>query len=446
LIRSETDLAISLIQIRNVEVKLGGALNWKHQWLKVMSNTLAIAAVTAMLKDILENQLANHVVATSIGDLLVTALPPDRITVGSDERSQLNIFLYQVSQNRNADWIGYERLEEYQSNRKLENICQSEQPPLALDLHYLITAYGAKDFQAELLLGYAMQVLHDIPLITREMVYTALKHAAAMTTFGALSQVLTTVPLDDLVDQIGAIKLCSEFFSMEETSKLWSSLQTHYRPSAGYQASMVLLNRRVPEKANPPLVISQPTIEQVESLSQGRIQAGDTLMIRGQQLQGEFTYLRINGRSALLSPQAVADQQITLLLPPDLPAGIQSIQVVHLNKPQDIEVQEIQSNRVAFAVQPAILVHVASIKSLKPNLYQAQLILPVRPLINSRQQVLFLFHATPNLSPVQINVPLDDTPSDTLTVSIQVAAGRYEAQIQVDGVRSEAVEVEVSGG
>ncbi|NJL42069.1 MAG: DUF4255 domain-containing protein [Leptolyngbyaceae cyanobacterium SM1_4_3] len=83
-----------------------------------MSNTLAIAAVTAMLKDILENRLANHAVAISIGDLLVTALPPDRISVGSDERPQLNVFLYQVSQNRNADWIEHEHLEEQHREHK----------------------------------------------------------------------------------------------------------------------------------------------------------------------------------------------------------------------------------------------------------------------------------------------------------------------------------------
>jgi hypothetical protein len=362
-----------------------------------MSSTLAIAAVTAMLKDILENGLANHPVAVSIGDLLVTALPPDRITVGVDERPQLNVFLYQVSQNRNADWVGRERLAERQSDdlqivgvrdfmpsksiAKREFLYTGEQASLALDLHYLITAYGAKDFQAELLLGYAMQVLHDIPLMTRERVYLALKHAAAMTTFGALSQVLASMSLDDLADQVGPIKLCPEFFSMEETSKLWSSLQTHYRPSAGYQASMVLLNRRdqtdrsaiIPSSP----LINQPTIEQIASLNaemlHGAIHAGDTLIIHGQRLQGTFTYLRLTGCSALLSPQIVQDTQIHLLLPPDLPAGIQGIQVIHLEAAQGAGAQEIQSNLAAFVIQPSISVQLTSIKPIPPNLYQVTL-------------------------------------------------------------------------
>ena len=40
-------------------------------------------------------------------------------------------------------------------------------PPLALNLHYLLTAYGAQDFNAEILLGYAMQLLHETPVFAR---------------------------------------------------------------------------------------------------------------------------------------------------------------------------------------------------------------------------------------------------------------------------------------
>lgn len=411
-----------------------------------MSNTLVIAAVTAMLKDILENRLANHPVAISIGDLLVTALPPDRITVGSDERPQLNVFLYQVSQNRNADWMKRESVRE----QKIDLICEVKSqyisPPsaLALDLHYLITAYGAKDFQAELLLGYAMQVLHDIPLMTREMVYTALKHAAAMTTFGALSQILSTLSIEDLAEQIGSIKLCPEFFSMEETSKLWSSLQTPYRPSAGYQASMVLLNRYAPEQPKHPVIVqSHPTIERIESPNLGIIHPGDALIIHGHNLQNSFTYLRITRRVALLRPETVQDQQITLLLPTDIPAGIQSIQVIHLN-PEHSGAQKMQSNLAAVVIQPFINLQVISLQPIPPNLYQIELTLTVKPLIVPDQQILLLFHPlSADLSPLQITVPCTDTPTDTLTLPIQITPSHYWVQLQVDGARSEAVELEV---
>lgn len=415
-----------------------------------MSNTLAIAAVTAMLKDILENGLANHPVAISIGDLLVTALPPDRITVGSDERPQLNVFLYQVSQNRNADWVSRDRLgsrteKQHDGLLKHQDRCINEPPFLALDLHYLITAYGAKDFQSELLLGYAMRVLHDIPLITREMVCVALKHAAAMTTFGALSQVLSTLSIEDLAEQVGEIKLCPEFFNMEETSKLWSSLQTHYRPSAGYQASMVLFDRPAQKNSSAPLrpQLSQPTIERIASPGAEAIRAGDMLTIHGQRLQGTFTYLRISGHSALLSPQTVQNEQITLLLA-DLPAGIQSIQVVHLDSSRSGAIQEVQSNLAAFAIQPAIQVQVASVQLLQSGLYQAEIALTVKPLINPTQSiVLLLNHISDDSLSIQLPVPSKDTSTETLAIPIQVPTGDYWVQLQVDGVRSEAIKIQI---
>jgi hypothetical protein len=208
-----------------------------------MSNALSIAAVTAVLKDLIENGLVQDAIATSVGDVVVTALPPDRITQGTDERAQINLFLYQVTQNRNADWIS----EEYRSKRRqLGDVRQH--PPLALDLHYLITAYGAKDFQAELLLGYVMQLLHDTPVFSRELIETALKNAAKVNTSSVLSQALTSVSIADVAENIGQIKISPEFFNMEDTSKLWSSLQTPYRPSAPYQVSMVLIDSRNAQK------------------------------------------------------------------------------------------------------------------------------------------------------------------------------------------------------
>lgn len=209
-----------------------------------MSNALSIAAVTAVLKDLLENGLVSDSIATSVGDVIVTALPPDQISVGSDERAQLNLFLYQVTQNRNVDWISSFRGKYSPTNQNQRSV----NPPLALDLHYLLTAYGSKDFQAELLLGYAMNLLHKTPTITSEIIENALKNASSANTNSVFSQAMVGVYVSDLAEEIGQIKLSAEFFNMEDTSKLWSVLQTHYRPSVNYQASMVLIDSSAYEK------------------------------------------------------------------------------------------------------------------------------------------------------------------------------------------------------
>ena len=210
-----------------------------------MSNALSIVAVTAVLKDLLENGLVSDSMTASDGDVRVTAIPPDLIKVGTDERAQLNLFLYQVTQNRNVDWISQEFRMRQSSNSSIMN-SMNKSPgfvnrPLALDLHYLLTAYGAKDFQAELLLGYAMQLLHKTTVISSELIENTLKTAATSNTASLIYQALGAVSVSALVQQLGQIKLSPEFLNMEDSSKIWSALQTHYRPSVSYQASMVLI-------------------------------------------------------------------------------------------------------------------------------------------------------------------------------------------------------------
>jgi hypothetical protein len=56
-----------------------------------MSSQLSIASVTSVIKGFPENGLVVHGASAVVGDLSVTALPPDRIATGADERSQLNI-------------------------------------------------------------------------------------------------------------------------------------------------------------------------------------------------------------------------------------------------------------------------------------------------------------------------------------------------------------------
>lgn len=194
-----------------------------------MTSALAIASVTYLLKDLLDNKLVQHGITASVGDVTVTALPPDRVTTGTDERSQINLFLYRMTPH--TGWRG-------DLSRGHENGARS-QPPLALDLHYLITAYGERDFQSEILLGSAMQLLLETPVITREMIRTALPVSKGRN--GSLPPLQQALATAKLAEQTEEIKLCPEFLSTDEASRLWSALQAKYRPSAAYKASTVLI-------------------------------------------------------------------------------------------------------------------------------------------------------------------------------------------------------------
>ena len=67
-----------------------------------MSNALAIAGVTAVLRDLLNDGFINHNVSGVLGSTVtVSALPPDRLMpANGTENTQLNLFLHQVTPNQ----------------------------------------------------------------------------------------------------------------------------------------------------------------------------------------------------------------------------------------------------------------------------------------------------------------------------------------------------------
>src|SRR5215216_6215328 len=109
-----------------------------------MSTALAIASVTHVLKDLLNNTLIDHDVTGTMGvNVKVTALPPDRVdATATTDQSQLNLFMYQATPNQG--WRN-ERLPSHNGQGERIN-----NPPLALDLHYLLTAYGVEELHAEI--------------------------------------------------------------------------------------------------------------------------------------------------------------------------------------------------------------------------------------------------------------------------------------------------------
>ncbi|HEY7343078.1 MAG TPA: DUF4255 domain-containing protein [Ktedonobacterales bacterium] len=195
-----------------------------------MSSPLSIASVTSVIKSVLENGLVMHGATAVVGELAVTATPPDRITTGADERSQLNIYLYRITPN--TAWRAIP------SDATQTNGMRAV--PLSLDLHYLLTAYGERDYHAETLLGSAMELLHQTPVLTHETIAPTLASLAERSGSGASV-------FADVIDSIDRITLSPEFLSMEDLTKLWSALQARFRLSATYQASVLM--RAAPDVA-----------------------------------------------------------------------------------------------------------------------------------------------------------------------------------------------------
>ena len=196
-----------------------------------MTSALALASVTAVLKDLLENGLARGGVTSKIGgDTSVSALPPDRITAGTDEKAQLNLFLYSVTANTRV---------------RSDRVTPGSAVPLALDLHYLLTAYGAQDFQTEILLGHALQLMHETPVLERERIRRTIDNLSHTKDRRVVAPALAALAKSDLADRVERLEIIPEFLGGEEMSKLWSALQAKYRPSATYKVSAVVIDGAV---------------------------------------------------------------------------------------------------------------------------------------------------------------------------------------------------------
>lgn len=212
-----------------------------------MSSALAIAGVTAVLRDVLTDGLIDNNVSGMLGSsVAVSVLPPDRVVPANGvESPQINVFLYLVTPN--AGWRN-----EGLPSRDASGRVRVANAPLALNLHYLVSAYTGGELHAEILLGFAMQVLHEMPVLTRESIRAALhpQPGGGGTTAPAMRALAGT----GLEDQVELIKLTPEYLNTEEISKLWTAMQSHFRPTAAYTASVALIESARPLRAALPVL------------------------------------------------------------------------------------------------------------------------------------------------------------------------------------------------
>ena len=341
-----------------------------------MSNALAIAGVSAVLKDLLDSGLIDHQVTDALGaGVLVSSLPPDVVPIDGDGAvPRLNLFLYLATPN--AAWRNVDLPSRNASGHRASN------PPLALDLHYLLTAYGIAELQAEVLLGYGMQLLHENPVLPREAIRTALNPSPVS---GALlPSVYQALRSADLAEQVELLKITPSAMNAEEMSRLWSALQAHYRPTAAFKVSVVLIEPQGPAVSplpvltrgrfvpalhrdegvfvTPGMVPPYPTLESALVAAHetpSTLQAGDAVTVRGHHLAGTGRSLVLRNDTFKVGHEiGLADSTdearfdfIVPNLPGDLPAGLYRLELRVL-RPGDTAAH--LSNALPVALAPAI--------------------------------------------------------------------------------------------
>lgn len=190
----------------------------------MMTSALLLTAVSAVLKRTLENGLADPEVVEAVGsDIHVSAEPPDRIKTGSEERSQLNLFLYQLT-----------------PNTALRPAQAGAARPYVVDLHYMVSAYGPGDLVIETLLGAALRAFKDVVAFDGAR-FAAVVAAAASNEGGRIAPPAALgIARAGIGEQVAGLKIEPQFLSLEEASRLWPAFQGHYRPSLYYKVTVTV--------------------------------------------------------------------------------------------------------------------------------------------------------------------------------------------------------------
>lgn len=396
-----------------------------------MSQPSAIAAVAATLRNLLS---AGVTPDPELNDTTVTTQPPDRARTAGNNANQLNIFLYQALPNaawRNMDMGGR------------ANPGENAMPPLALTLHFLITAYGrdndlVQPFSLQLL-GRAMRVLHDNAVLLS-------------------SEIKNALPGNDLFSQLEHVRLTLQPLSTEEIYRLWSGFQTPYRTSVAYEASVVLIDSRNSVKAALPVltrgrdnsgISAQPSLippfPEIEKITfpeeQTSAQLGAIATIEGHDFAGDIQVLFRNARlgdaiEGKVQPGGTTEK-ITVLIddsPSKWMAGLFTVSIRASENKGTVQERVRVSNEAPFAIAPVI---VAAVFPIPVTIVsgKATVILTCRPKVRPEQRVALL------LGDREVIAEPFKTPTDKLTFVLQpVEAGSYLIRLRVDGVDSQLVD------
>ncbi|HEY1242149.1 MAG TPA: DUF4255 domain-containing protein [Bryobacteraceae bacterium] len=413
-----------------------------------MSNAFAVAAVTAVLQSYL-NAVYNNP-SSVLGSVTVSAIAPDLIqsTVagGGNATLQVNLFLHQVTLN--SAW----------RNMDLPSLAADGQtrisnPPLALDLHYLLTAYAPpEDSQAEALLALGVFFLHQNPMIARADIVSAL--GALPSSYPA--PYATALGLSGLADQIEMIKITPATLGREEVAWLWTALKADYRPTFPFQVSVVLIQPQNPVLAALPVLQRNikakplspiPTLTEADPPNMQPVAClGDTVTVHGAFLNGTSAVRLINQPQGLQTDITPVTGATNLsfqfgipnpLLPPpqlhptDLPAG-----VYVLSAKITADGDTMDTNGVPLAIAPKIDA------SWNPGTIgsgtDVSVSVPCAPYLRPGQAVALLIGS--QLAPADTFDTPTNSPSFTFA-TLSPTATPVPVRLRVDGIDSPIIDM-----
>jgi hypothetical protein len=393
-----------------------------------MSNALAVAATMRVIASLLDGGVGNAGLSL-LGGATTTVHPPDLVPIGdSVETDHLNLFLYTVTMN--SGWRNVATTRSSAGERV-------GRPPLAVDLHFLLSAYGAVQYHPELLLGIGMQVLHEQPFLDRN----GIRALFGLAGLSPEDQAMATAELDQQIEQI---KISPHDLSADELYKLWSAFGSKCRPSAAYVATVVLIDSKAEVKSAPPVMLrnigvvtfERPVIEDVTP-DTFDLSAPVQLTLTGSGFQTPGNLAQFG--STTVPFDSVGPTSALVTVPSSVVPGMNMLKIVRtyaIGQPPDKLIGD--SSPVGLLVQPFI-------KTITPSIVPRRIDVAFAPSCTSDQPAMLLLDQLPPLPPGSPpnRYAIDAKPHDIAvggsSISFDastVASGTYLLRIQISGTES----------
>ena len=311
-----------------------------------MSDFTGVQAVTATIRQILQQRMEEPVP--------VTTAPPD-VEVPNVDRPLANLFLYMVEESptlKNQDLPG------------MVGPMSLGQPPLSLDLHYLVTGAGPDpndDRGSHRVLGDVMLTLHEHPIVAKDD------------------------PLLDpvLQNEVELLKITMEPLDVEGLSKIWTATTAPLRLAVGYKVTVVQLESTQPRSVAKPVKelpaggprvyavsLNRPVIAALgvmrrlpdltlEEQSVPYVRVGEQLLVEGSGFfPGTRPILGDFDASASTDPTSTSSRMLITVEDAGLLAGVHRVQLVRdvgVGEPPDERTFPfLRSNVAAFVLIPTV--------------------------------------------------------------------------------------------
>ncbi|MBN2440636.1 MAG: DUF4255 domain-containing protein [Spirochaetales bacterium] len=194
-----------------------------------MNNFFAIGIIGEIFRGLLSLNLQKIYNSDFNSESIKLASPKDVESGGS---VRLTLFLYQIVENA------------YTKNQPMRNTGAGSvrQPPLSLNLYYLITPYAGEppydsEVEKNILLGKVMQIIYDNAILKGTILSDAMKE----------------VSLE--YDNINYICFSLNPISLDDLTKLWNALDMPMQLSVAYEVRIAFIESERKEKR--PRIISK---------------------------------------------------------------------------------------------------------------------------------------------------------------------------------------------